>query len=51
MPDARYTAELEYCGHAEPRLVVRFCGEWLGVADGPTDAEAMANQHNQTITG
>jgi len=29
LPDNRYTANAEYCGHEAPRFVPRFCGEWL----------------------
>lgn len=28
--DSRYTVAREFCGHAEPRFVVRFCGDWVG---------------------
>jgi hypothetical protein len=27
--DNRYTITKEFCGHAEPRFVLRFCGEWV----------------------
>jgi len=27
--DQRYTITKEFCGHAEPRFVLRFCGEWV----------------------
>lgn len=27
--DPRYTVNREYCGHASPRYVVRFCGDWV----------------------
>ena len=29
-PDRRYSVALEWCGHATPHYVARFCGEWLG---------------------
>lgn len=29
LPDERYSADLENCGHEKPRFVARFCGEWL----------------------
>ncbi len=29
LPDNRYSANAEYCGHERPRYVPRFCGEWL----------------------
>lgn len=28
--DSRYTLSLEYCGEEYPRLILRFCGEWVG---------------------
>lgn len=28
--DARYTITREFCGHAEKRFVLRWCGEFLG---------------------
>jgi hypothetical protein len=27
--DQRYTITKEFCGHVEPRFVLRFCGEWV----------------------
>lgn len=40
LPDDRYTANLEFCGHEKPRFVPRFCGEWLRVAPHGTQAPA-----------
>lgn len=28
--DSRYTVRKEFCGHLQPRWVVRFCGDWAG---------------------
>ena len=28
--DERYQLNLEWCGYAKQRYVLRFCGEWLG---------------------
>jgi len=28
--DKRYTIQLEYCGHAKPLYVARFCDEFIG---------------------
>jgi hypothetical protein len=27
--DSRYTVQREFCGHAKPRFVARFCGEFI----------------------
>ena len=29
LPDKRYTATLEHCGHESPMWIARFCGDWL----------------------
>lgn len=29
LPDSRYTAEREFCGHESAMFIPRFCGEWL----------------------
>lgn len=29
LPDKRYTADAEYCGHETPKHIARFCGEWI----------------------
>lgn len=47
LPDARYTARLEFCGDAEPAFVVRFCGEWVGRADSPAECESVAAKHRR----
>jgi hypothetical protein len=41
-PDARYSIAQEYCGHAEPRFVARFCGEWIGQSKFYASALSMA---------
>jgi hypothetical protein len=46
MVDNRYTCNLEYCGQAEPRWVVRFCGEWVGRADSKEDGILLAAEHS-----
>ncbi len=28
--DKRYSISREFCGYAEARYVVRFCGDWIG---------------------
>jgi hypothetical protein len=47
LPDARYTAEREYCGYSVPMIVVRFCGERIGVTQYPSAAERIADVHNR----
>ena len=27
--DSRYAVTREHCGHATPRFVLRFCGDWI----------------------
>lgn len=46
MPDNRYTITLEHCGYPEPRHVVRFCGDWIGQAPTPEEAEDIRLNHN-----
>lgn len=29
LPDKRYTANPEFCGHETQKYIARFCGEWL----------------------
>ena len=43
--DARYSVEREYCGHAAPRHVTRFCGDWLGQSTTRAGALAIAHAH------
>lgn len=37
--DKRYSFTPEYVGHAKPRWVARFCGQWI--SHHATEAEAM----------
>jgi hypothetical protein len=43
--DTRYSIQLEYCGYARRRWVVRFCGDWVGAGENRTDANAIARRH------
>lgn len=45
MRDKRYTIRREWCGYAEPRFVVRFCGDWIGQSASRLDAEAIRDHH------
>jgi hypothetical protein len=45
-PDARYTATSEFCGYSVPMLVVRFCGERIGVSNNLPAALRIMNDHN-----
>jgi hypothetical protein len=45
--DSRYTIAMEYCGYAEPRYVVRFCGQWVGQSANRSDARQIAESHNR----
>lgn len=29
LPDSRYSADREFCGHETAMYIPRFCGEWL----------------------
>lgn len=40
--DARYSVNLEYCGHETPHYVVRFCGDFLGENEDLREAEKIA---------
>ena len=44
--DRRYSIRPEYCGHAKPRLVVRFCGDWISSAKSRREARDIALDHN-----
>lgn len=46
--DSRYSCIKEYCGYAEPRWVVRFCGQWLGQSFNKPIAQAIIVAHQQT---
>lgn len=45
--DQRFTINREYCGHAKPRPVIRFCGEFVASyetqQEAETQLEAMRN--------
>lgn len=43
--DKRYAANMEHAGHAKPSLVLRFCGEWVGIAQDSRQARQMAKEH------
>jgi len=43
--DRRYTVSPEYCGSPAPRIVARFCGDWLGHSASPDGALAIALAH------
>lgn len=43
--DTRYALALEFCGEKEPRLILRFCGDWIGKAAGLAEAFEMAQAH------
>lgn len=45
--DHRYSIKREMCGRAEPRFVVRFCGEWVGQAHSLQDAMQIELDHKQ----
>lgn len=47
MIDSRYTLNLEWCGYAKPRYVVRFCGDWIGQYESKTQALTAALKHNK----
>lgn len=44
--DGRYAVQLEFCGHADPRPVARFCGEWVGSADTHLRAALLCVAHS-----
>lgn len=43
--DRRYTFAPEYCGSPTPRIVARFCGDWLGQSATRAGAVAIARAH------
>lgn len=45
-PDKRYSINLEYCGYARRRRIVRFCDEWIGAGKNRNEADTIARQHN-----
>lgn len=38
--DRRYALQREWCGHARPRWVARFCDQWIG-----SSASALGGRH------
>jgi len=49
--DKRYTLSREFCGYPTAQLVVRFCGEWLGIAVNADDAQAIIAAHHNKLLG
>lgn len=43
--DARYTIGMEYCGHAEPRHVARFCSDWIGQTESSLESLNLVFSH------
>lgn len=43
--DNRYTITFEYTGKPRPVYVVRFCGDWVGLAPNIKAARRMRNEH------
>lgn len=44
--DRRFSIAREFCGHATPQFVARFCGEWIGRAATKGEARELADQFN-----
>jgi len=49
MKDKRYTAQYEHCGQPTIRLVVRFCGEWVGHCANDKEALALIEAHQKRV--
>lgn len=47
--DRRYTINLEYCGAATQKHVVRFCGDWLGGFSTRYEAEEAVDQFKTNL--
>ena len=45
--DARYTVAQEFCGYAEARWVLRFCGKFLSSHSDKLVAHSIAHMHNE----
>jgi hypothetical protein len=45
LTDNRYSVNLEFCGHAEQKHVVRFCGEFIASFDDYDAANVAALNH------
>lgn len=46
--DRRYSANPEWCGHRSRRLVVRFCGEFIGTAKTHDEAREIMRDHGES---
>lgn len=49
--DKRYAVAPEFCGYPEKRLVLRFCGEFVGSFRNLQDATLRAVGHRAVING
>lgn len=49
--DDRYTANLEWCGYPERRMVLRYCGEFLGSFRSLPQATLRAACHRAQMNG
>lgn len=49
--DSRYTVALENCGHASPRHVLRFCGDFIGSFQSYPAAVLRATGHRNARSG
>ena len=51
-PDFRYSVALEFCGHAKPHYVARFCDdEFIGSSEFYSSAALLAIGHNARRKG
>lgn len=50
-PDKRYSVSLEYCGHEKQKLVLRFCGEFIGSFNDLPSATLRAAGHKAILNG
>lgn len=49
--DSRYSIELEYCGHAKPYQVLRFCGDFVASSPFLSAMIIRAAGHNAMRNG
>lgn len=49
--DSRYTIDKEYCGHPEPRYVLRFCGDFIAQSEFLSPMIVRAVGHNSERLG
>ena len=49
--DRRYSVALEYCGHAEKRHVLRYCGEFIESFTSYPAAVLRAAGHKAVLNG